>query len=450
MSRSERLTPIKKGAAGKQCTFSKKLQKQSSSNKHKMLMNVEGAIRKIVDYIQALSNYPQPMFSLIGAICMVSALINRQYTTTDRVYANLYANLLGPTGCGKDASCKANKNIADHLDITDHVIDTVASGPGIEDYLSKLPSPFSLIMIDEFGKAMEQRKAKGDDHGVTAVLLRLFSAVSSFYTKRIKASDSHPEKLDRPFVTLLGLSTPETFLASLSQADAESGLLGRMIFIATDNARPQFQSVEYRDDLLEEIASFSRLMEMDYAGSENQSIKVDYSAAAKKRILKFQAKTDEFLRSDEINKITRELSVRIVEMVKKLSLIRAVSRSPLEPLIEKHDIAWAITLMSLSHDFVQNHLALAIEDDHRSSSDAQRIKKCLEVIANAKTYRDSEFIVATKQGFMPKRLLQKKMNLLSKSFHSVVSSLLETKQIAKIKLTKAEHGINCKEVYYLP
>lgn len=450
MKKPEKVTSIKKGAASKQSTFSKQLQKQSNSNKHQMLMNVEGAIRSCFDYTQALSSYPQPMFSLIGSICMVSALINRQYTTADRVYANLYANLLGPTGCGKDASCKANKNIADHLAITDHVIDTVASGPGIEDYLSKLPSPFCLIMIDEFGKAMEQRKAKGDDHGTTAVLLRLFSAVSSFYTKRIKASDPHPEKIDRPFVTLLGLSTPETFLSSLSQADAESGLLGRMLFIATDNARPQFQSVEYRDDLLEEVASFSKLMELYYAGSEDQSIRVNYSVAAKKRILKFQAKTDEFLRSDEINKITRELSVRIVEMVKKLSLIRAVSRSPLKPLIEKHDITWAITLMSLSHDYVQNHLALAIEDDRWSSSDAQRIKKCLDIIANAKTYRDGEFIIATKKGFMPKRLLQKKMNLLSKPFHAVVSSLLETEQIAITKLTKPEHGITCKEAFYIP
>ena len=445
--------PIKKGAAAKQCTLVNKNNNPTTAADSE-LYKVNGLLKVVMDHMLETSTYPQEIFALGGAVSLVSLLIGSNFRTEDGVYANIYIIAIGQTGSGKDSPRSAAKEIASAIGIPDQVADSVASGPGLEDYLVGLNAPL-LLLIDEFGKELQKRKSNGDDHGVTAILLKLYTAVKSYYVKRLKAGEKQPPIMN-PFVSLYGTSTEEALTVALSEADAESGWLGRMLFLSTKQRRPRFQKTVPCKVPQQKIEDWLKITNNKLANQPNNNngnarpiIVFSYSELAQKKLLFFQYKIDEELRSETLNPIVQAALVRQVEMTKKLSLISAVSKNPNNPIINISDVNWAIALMNYSKKYVVSDLANAIENGDATSLDSRRITKCLKIIQRAQTFNDAEFSRATVQGFMPKRMLLKKMRVNSRTLEDIISTLRESGEIAEIELTKKDHGINIESAYYI-
>ncbi len=408
------------------------------------IFKVNGQIKNAMTFILKASPYPQDIFALGGSISLLALLIGNKYRTDDGIFGNLYAIGVGPTGCGKDAPRAAIKGLAGLLEMPEKVVDNIASGPGLEDYLEKLDTPVVLLLIDEFGKALQQRKSNGDDHGITAILLKLYTSVNSHYIKRLKAGDKQSPILLNPFVSIYGVSTKEAMEIALSEADAESGWLGRILFLSTRLTRPKFQQPSTCQYYNEELKHWYKAL-----GREASTV-VGYSDTARKKLVSLQYKTDEYLRSDTLNPIVRAASVRRIEMIKKLALISAVSRSPLRPMINIQDVRWANSVTEYSQDYIQSELASAIENGAAGSLESLRIKKCLGIIQRARTFHDSQFSIATKSGYMPKRMLLKKMSVNSGTLEEILSTLKESGEIVETRLTTEAHGIKASSAYSAP
>jgi hypothetical protein len=408
------------------------------------IFKVSGQLKKAMAYILAASPYSQEIFALGGGISLLALLIGNKYSTEDGIFGNLYAIGIGPTGCGKDAPRGAIKKLASQLEIPEKVVDNIASGPGLEDYLEKLNTPVVLLLIDEFGKALQQRKSNGDDHGITAILLKLYTSVNSHYIKRLKAGDKQSQILLNPFVSIYGVSTKEAMETALSEADAESGWLGRILFLSTCLARPKFQQPCTCQNYNVELKNWYKSL-----NSEAFTV-VGYSDAASKKLASHQYKVDECLRSDTLNPIVRAASVRRIEMTKKLALISAVSRNPLSPIINIQDVKWASSVTKYSQDYIKSELASAIENGAAGSLESLQIKKALRLIQRTRTFHDSQFSHATKNGYMPKRMLLKKMTVNSGTLDEILSTLKDSGEIVETKLTKEVHGISASSAYSVP
>ncbi|MGV6826425.1 MAG: DUF3987 domain-containing protein [bacterium] len=431
----------------------------------------QGALKEVMDYMLGTSMYPQPIFAVGAATALLSLLIGNRFSTEDGVFGNLYIIAIGETGCGKDSPRKGIKWLAQEYGRDTQVPDSVASGAGLEDFLSYFGDPHALLLLDELGKYLQQFTGrKGDEHGVIGILLKMYTAVDSYYSKRIKAGDE-PQVIHRPFVSIYGTTTEGQLQKAITADDTEAGWLGRFIFLPSHQNRPKWTHPKPMNPVPQVISTWvhtlaktnpvnatntqnSTDVSNDQANKPNVNwrppIKVQYETAAKQELDRYQTEMDRHLQSDSIHPIVRASSVRVVEMAKKLALISAISRDPDRPSISIDDVNWAIALIGYSKTYVEESLAPAIEEGVADSLENQQISKCLNIITNARTYNDTSFSPATKRGFMPHRMLQKKMKLKSSTLRGIIDSLLQSGQIAKASLTKDRHGINCDTAYYIP
>ena len=450
---SSKRAKITKGAAAKQSTLNNKLQNNFNTYPEQELFEVGGQLASVMQLILDASVYPQKIFALGGSAALISLLVGNKYKTDDEIYANLYITAIGPTGCGKDSPRSTIKELSGILQIPEKAVDSIASGPGLEDHLSSLSTPETIILMDEFGQSLQQRKSNGEDHGITGTLLKLYTSVKSHYTTRLKAGKNRTP-LFKPFVSLYGTTTQETLQDALTEADAESGWIGRLLFLYTCQARPSFKKSTSLDPktLLNLVEWYKGINEHGSVSCPKESNSlastvVPYSETAAKKLITYQHKTDEYLRSESLNPIIRAATVRLVEMAKKLSLISAVSRNPIDPIINIHDVKWGIALVNFSKSYILSGLAPNIENKEASSLETMQMKKCLGIIKRAKTFNDSQFKQATKCGYMPKRMLLKKMGNKSRTVEDLTSTLIQSGQVIAAQLTKEEHGINCDEAY---
>lgn len=405
-----------------------------------------GILGDVYQLMLRSAHYPQPIFAIGGTLSLVSSLMGNKYQTKDSIYGNIYILSIGPTGCGKDSPRMAAKHIMQQLGQHMHVSDGVASGPGLEDYIIKLNPPSALLLIDEFGKFLQLHTGRnGDEHGVIGILLKFYTAVGSFYAKRLKASGTN-ELVNHPYVSLYGTTTAGALHSALSEGDTEAGWLGRMLFLPTDNARPEYQEPTPLGELPESLPPWYN--EIDRL--KQQNVIVDYQKRAHKRLEKIRIATDDYLRSNDIHPLARACLVRKVEMLKKIALISAVSRNAIKPVIGLGDVAFASSVVEVSTKYVEDVLVSAIESAGIQSPEATLMTRCLDFIQRVRSYKDAGHLPATSKGFMPVRLLSKKTGLSKQTLMRPINTLIETGQIARATLTKEKHGIHVEEAYYIP
>ena len=219
-----------------------------------------------------------------------------------------------------------------------------------------------------------------------------------------------------------------------------------MLFLPTDNARPEYQEPTPLGELPESLLPWFN--EIDQP--KPQSVMVDYQEPAEKRLEIIRIATDDYLKSNAINPLARACLVRKVEMLKKIALISAVSRNAIKPVIDLRDVAFASSVVEVSTKYVEDDLVSAIESAGIQSPEASLMTRCLDFIQRVRSYKDAEHLPATSKGFMPLRLLMKKTKLGKQTLMRLINALIESGQIARVTLTKEIHGIHVEEAYYIP
>lgn len=211
-----------------------------------------GALETIAQWSIATAPHPVRGYSVAAALALGSVLAARRYTTDAGNFSSLYFLVVGKSGTGKE---HVRKTIEDVL----HAVEAPALiGPNkwTSDsavFSGLLQAPQSVAVLDEFGQFLAGASGASDGatmkDGVLTQLMELYGrlhgraqspqyATLTMSPKQMQAAKR--KSVDRPGLTVLGLTTPAMFYGALKSTRVASGFLNRFLVIEPSVARGDF------------------------------------------------------------------------------------------------------------------------------------------------------------------------------------------------------------------
>lgn len=207
------------------------------------LLTIPGALGMAVDHYNAMSKQDQPQFAVQTALALGSVVLGRYWKTEFDNFASVYLVILGETGSGKEFTRAFIMK----------VLGGVRSGclVGPTNFSSEaavtaelMSNPRNVTVIDEFGKILGSAKKSGNTNSLDAqtALLSLFGQLDGeFRPKRYSANGKSDKqvvaeknvRIVRPAMSIVGMSTPETFYDALSQEAVADGFMNRLLIVNT-------------------------------------------------------------------------------------------------------------------------------------------------------------------------------------------------------------------------
>lgn len=328
------------------------------------VFEVGGVLQQLVEFIVATAIRPQPFLALGAALACVGVLMGRKYQTNTKLRSNLYVVGMAPSGGGKDHARKVISAVLEAGQLRQYIGgNKLASGSALLAALQR--SPNSLFQIDEFGQfmmtAIDKKKAPKHVAEIWDNLTELYTSASGTYFGTEYADQKLNKRVDihQPCCCLHATTVPGPFWAALQSGAMADGSLARYLIFETDTAIPDMQrrpaSLERIPvTLLEALKAIDagvpgHTSSMNNAGGENV-VPQPYIVPCDD-----QAQTALDQMDDDITFRLRAAAraggndmailARYGEQVRKLSMIRSVSRDPAEPAIHAADVEWAKMLV---------------------------------------------------------------------------------------------------------
>ena len=322
------------------------------------LMTVPGVLGLAVDHYNATSIQTQPQFAVQTALALGSVVLGRFFSTDFDNFSSLYLVNLGATGSGKEFGRKFLTKTLSEAGLG-HLMgpNKYASEAGIMGELAWKPR--HITVYDEFGRLLDSTgKASSTNlRDAQTMLMSLFGTLdtearpTSYSTngkskEQIEAMRNMVVK--RPAVTMLGLSTPETFFDALSQDDVANGFMNRLIVVNSREPRRVEQPRRWKQipaELKKWLAAYGNPEGDDEFMTEESAIEVDdpevveFNDRARHRLDEI-AQTIVDLQNEYSPTRLDGLFSRSKELTQRISLIVCLSTDS-KRITEKHvDWAW--------------------------------------------------------------------------------------------------------------
>ena len=307
------------------------------------LLNVPGFVNELKNYTLAVSPRPNPPLAFAGALAMLAHLTGRSYVDERGSHTNLYLAALAPTAMGKEDPRDTNKRLADAVGILPSVPDSPASGEGLEDAVAASPS--LLLQTDEADALLTAMRG-GDSRAskMNEMVLRFFSEAKSAHAMRLKAGMTTAPIIPLPHLTLFATGIPQFVYGALTAKALENGLLGRCLFVETDEFRPLGDPQKL--DLPASCVAVARMMaEREKRFTDTgilEPVVVTETPEAKLEIQKLKFNADEISRRlfESDLKCGAALYCRLYEKAMKLALLGAISQNPEHPQMTAEAVRW--------------------------------------------------------------------------------------------------------------
>lgn len=204
-----------------------------------------GVLGQIASYIYDSSIRPVDEVSYAGAIAFGAGLVGRHFNISG-TGLNQYVLLLAATGMGKEGASDGIDLLYSHIRPSVPEIETFrgpsnfASGAGLVRAMCDRTLPQVLSVIGEFGlrlSAISNPRANSAEMGLRSALLDFFSkSGQGKVLSPVAYSDNtkNTALLQSPALSILGVSTPETFFEKLSEASVSDGLIPRFLTISCE------------------------------------------------------------------------------------------------------------------------------------------------------------------------------------------------------------------------
>jgi len=310
------------------------------------LADVPGFITDLTEWTMSSSHSPNRTLAFAGALAMLAHLAGRTFSDGAGTRTNLYVIALAPSGSGKEAPRRVNNQLAKSLDISESLMESVASGEALEDELVKMPS--LLLQSDEIAMLFGQMRGQGRlSKALSGRLRTLFTSSGSDYITRKKANASEStQKIVNPHLTLFGTGVPEELLDGLTPQEIRNGLFGRCIILNAqdENLRRTPFAFDKMPSRLMEAAEYLAKLEYGKLGIVPELWIVDEDESArelKKQSMEFFGKQRRMLAEADL-KNAHAIIARIEEKISKLALIYAISENPFSPRITVRAVEWAV------------------------------------------------------------------------------------------------------------
>ncbi|WP_040586118.1 DNA-primase RepB domain-containing protein, partial [Allomesorhizobium alhagi] len=348
------------------------------------LSSAGGLLAEISEWITSTAIIPVPELSLTSAIALLGGMFGDRALGPTRSGLNLYLATVMGVASGKGHAPKSIITLASNAGKPGAVTNgDPTSYAAIERILRKNIS--TVCVMDELGVTLQDVNSRHKNSAAASIrkfLLTVYDQADSVFHGRQYASDE-TKKDDSPLVgpalTILGMTTPTTLYAGLSDDSLNDGFLSRFVFI--EGAGP------------EEVTAPKLNRSVSLPKPLIASLKVAYEAfpkpdrsATQLRAPKFQIpfEGDE---SGDAYKLWAEVfhwqhwkgwepreyhvNGRAAENTVRLASIRAISRDPAKPLVMVEDVewAWAIVHRSIAiiTEGVERHMAGSIAESLRKA-----------------------------------------------------------------------------------
>lgn len=321
------------------------------------LLDVDGALKLFIDYVESTAISPQPFLALAAGICALGAVAGRRYRTATNLRTNIYAIGVADSGGGKDHARKCLKRVLVEAELTQYLGgEDIASGTAMLTALQRHPA--MLFQIDEFGDWLRQvlsERAPTHKAQIAQRLKTLYSAagdwVSGTEYADQKASTGKPrEDIFEPHACFYGTTTPGQLWGALSGSGAmEDGLLARFLVFVSPVSYPDPRDAIPIDPPEPLVRAFQAVAhgaggEGNLSGLMAPGIRPSPFTVPMTHEAEVAAKA---LRDEQVKQARKgegtganSILARWTENSIKLALIRAVSRNPGNPIINETDIAW--------------------------------------------------------------------------------------------------------------
>lgn len=333
------------------------------SSENEMYESVPGLIGEIAEYIYKSSVRPVREIALAAAFAIAAGVAGRAFNISG-TGLNLYIILLARTGSGKEGAASGIDRLLSAVRPNVPIIDqfmgpaVFGSGQALLKHLNE--KPCFLSILGEFGltlQSISSENANNAERNLKTVLLDLYS--KSGHGSVLRAivysdKDKNTKDVRSPNVTILGESTPETFLEPLTESQITEGLIPRFTFIAYEGKRPaRNDNARFPPDIAL-INKFSELVAVSLKKQSQQlCINVQVSPDAEELLSAFDKFADKNINNaqDEVNK---HLWNRAHLKALKLAALISVGINPHEPIVNVENAVWAIRFVNKDISYILN------------------------------------------------------------------------------------------------
>lgn len=438
------------------------------------LLRPPGFVGEVKQWIDDQCRYPREHLSTAAALISVGNVIGLRYTDdTDRATANLLAFGVAGSSSGKESVMQAMQAILVETGISAASHGSMKSQQEIMRNLIRHQAAY--YVIDEFG--IELRKVvNAQKKGTAAYLEGLIGTIMSIYSKadgkallsgdvkedvrkalvaelsqvkkRIENNEAGPsdenrldrtqkqldtldEGLDRPFLSLMGFTTPSTFDDIIDEDQATSGFLGRAILVREHETNPRpkwpFKKKPMPDQLRQKLrslfqgGSFDMLAgdRVEHVGPITEIRTTPEAVAELREALNWTLDYAE----DQKEKSGLEAVVRRgYEMIAKVSLILAAQ----EGVRTIEHVRWAFALVKRD---INEKIRLVLSNDVTRGMDKNLMAQITKIISkdHGETF-----------GVIKNRLRKYKPEDVQKALDLMIGNTLVRKEITLHKQSRKE------------
>jgi hypothetical protein len=402
------------------------------------LLTVPGVLGEVVTYSARTCIREQPQFDVQTALALGSVAMGRRFITDNRNMSGLYFLNVAKTGTGKE---HANTVIEDVLEAAG-LIDLrgpngYTSATGV---LSTLrDKPVHLTVIDEFGSYLQSAAAKGNQHRADAMVMLMEAFGRQTKTLRnlgyatLSLTDAQKKSMQvevrSPSITLIGMTTPETFYDAIGSKDVASGFLNRLLIVESKRPRQLSRSPE-NVDVPSAVVSWvkaSASAVSEHAGDLSDHghefppdpVLVPFSATARslfadyeQTIIDRQNAMDQAVLADMMNR-SREIAMRLSLIVAHSLGEREINEIAAQWAIDYVDFylrqtleAMAVNISEGGTDEIRKKIAQAIQDAGSAGLKISELIKNVPKLGNLKKHERDGALAMVCEDFPVERLVQ--------------------------------------------
>ena len=358
------------------------------------LLRPPGMLGTVAEWVNATSRKPQPAFAVQTAIAFMATVMGRRFVTDEMNWPSLYLLNIGKSASGKEHGKWAVEKLLEGCELG-HLIGPASytSASGLLSALHGQPS--HCTVIDEFGKTLENASVKNNarDRAMLAMLIEVWGRADGvlrpqgYSTFGMSAKDAAMFKersVRNPALTLLAMTTPETFFDAIGSAAARDGFLNRFLIVESDVGRQTGHTAptlpvppEVIAWAQEAAASVGPLDPSSNPSLSPTATTIPISPNARTLLQAFDAECVRSMDGYEGCGLA-EMFGRTNEMAMKLALVVAVGCA--SKSVEGLHVAWAINYVRHHAQRAANRLSTTVAD-----SDFESLKKRLlaEILKSA-------------------------------------------------------------------
>ena len=200
------------------------------------LKSAPGLLGDLARYINATQETNQPGIALAVSLAFLGTLKSERIITRSKLAPNIYTLALATSGAGKTHAQQIIGDICMRAGLQRLLMGRPASDSGVRTRLQSHNRQF--LMWDEFGQGLAEISHSTNSYRVAIIglILELFSEAGRLYIGK-EYAEKERQDINRPFLSLSGISTPGEFYSALTQQFIEKGFLSRFLVFEGHSAK---------------------------------------------------------------------------------------------------------------------------------------------------------------------------------------------------------------------